>query len=161
CRVGVLELGMNHAGEIRDLARIAKPNVGVVTNVGYAHVEFFHNGIEGVAAAKRELIESLPADGVAVLNNDDPLVSRFLEVHSGRSVSFGFSEGADVRGEDLGEGHFRALGIDFETGLTGRHAVLNLLAAIAVAQVFGIAPERLREPVRSFTVGKMRGERLT
>ena len=55
---------------------------------------------------------------------------------------------------------FRALGVDYETGMTGRHAVLNLLAAIAVAQVFDIAPERLREPVRTFTAGKMRGERL-
>ncbi len=54
---------------------------------------------------------------------------------------------------------FRALGVDFETGLTGRHAVMNLLAAIAVSQVFEIAPERLREPVRTFAVGKMRGER--
>jgi UDP-N-acetylmuramoyl-tripeptide--D-alanyl-D-alanine ligase len=52
------------------------------------------------------------------------------------------------------------LGVDYETGLTGRHAVSNLLAAIAVAREFGIAPERLREPVRTFTVGKMRGERI-
>ena len=168
-RVAVLELGMNHAGEIRGLAAIARPDIGVVTNVGYAHVENF-DSIDGVAAAKRELIESLSEDGVAVLNADDERVARFRQWHSGRALTFGFSESADVRacGVDYGGAgtsarqmtRFRTLGVDFETALPGRHAVLNLLAAIAVARVFGIAPEKLVEPVRTFAVGKMRGERL-
>ena len=167
-RAAALEMGMNHAGEIRDLARIAKPNVGVVTNVGYAHVEFFQDGIEGVTRAKRELIEELPPDGVAVLNGDDPRVARFREFHPGRTITFGFSEEVDVCGADLQvcagprgpATHFRTLGVSFETPLQGRHAILNLLAAIAVAQVFNIPPNRLRDSVRTFTVGKMRGERL-
>ena len=162
CRAGVIEMGMNHAGEIRRLAAIAKPNIGVVTNVGYAHVEFF-GSIEGIAAAKRELIEGLPPDGVAVLNADDPRVSRFREVHPGRSVTFGFSERSDVRAENVEYGaagsRFRALGVDFESSMSGRHAVMNLLAAIAVAHVFKIAPERLRPAVANFNVGNMRGER--
>jgi UDP-N-acetylmuramoyl-tripeptide--D-alanyl-D-alanine ligase len=162
-RVAVLEIGMNHAGEIRELAAIARPEIGVVTNVGHAHVEFF-DSIEGVALAKRELIEALPADGVAVLNADDARVAGFRDVHSGRTVTFGLSEEADVRAENLQSGcdgtRFCVAGVDFETSLAGRHAVMNLLAAIAVARLFGIAPERQRDAVRTFTVGKMRGERL-
>jgi UDP-N-acetylmuramoyl-tripeptide--D-alanyl-D-alanine ligase len=163
CRAGVLEMGMNHAGEIRGLAAIARPEIGVVTNVGYAHVEFF-DSIEGVAAAKRELIEGLPRDGVAVLNADDARVLGFRGVHPGRSVTFGFSADADVRAEAVeyrADGtRFRVDCVDYQTGMVGRHAVMNLLAAIAVAREFGIAPGKLREPVRSFAVGKMRGERL-
>ncbi len=78
-------------------------------------------------------------------------------------MTFGFSDGADVRAEVLSEGaegsRFRALGVEYETGLPGRHAVMNLLAAVAVAREFGIAPERLRDAVAGFAVGKMRGER--
>jgi UDP-N-acetylmuramoyl-tripeptide--D-alanyl-D-alanine ligase len=163
CRLGVLEMGMNHAGEIRALAAMAKPEIGVVTNVGYAHVEFF-DSIEGVAAAKRELIEALPSAGVAVLNGDDPRVAAFRAAHVGRSVTFGFSESADVRAEAVdfrADGtRFCVGGVDYETGMVGRHAVMNLLAAIAVARLFDIAPERLREPVRTFAVGNMRGERV-
>jgi UDP-N-acetylmuramoyl-tripeptide--D-alanyl-D-alanine ligase len=79
-------------------------------------------------------------------------------------VTFGLSEAADVRGEiiasDSGLTSFRALGVKFETSLSGRHAVMNLLAAIAVAHVYGIQPATLRDAVYTFAVGKMRGERI-
>ncbi|HVN05573.1 MAG TPA: UDP-N-acetylmuramoyl-tripeptide--D-alanyl-D-alanine ligase [Bryobacteraceae bacterium] len=163
-RVGVIEMGMNHAGEIRALAAIAKPDIGVVTNVGYAHVEAF-DSIEGVALAKRELIEALdPESGIAVLNADDARVLRFREMHRGRTITFGFSEGADVRatGVVLGEDgtRFGVDGVEFHTALGGRHGVLNLLAGIAVARAFEIPAARLRDAVADFTIGKMRGERL-
>jgi len=162
-RAGVLELGMNHPGEIRALAAIARPSIGVVTNVGYAHMEFF-DSLDQVALAKRELIEALPPDGVAVLNADDPRVRRFRDVHPGPVVTFGFSSGADVRAEEVEPGpegtRFLAGGCRFETTQIGRPAVLNLLAALAVARVFGLPFERLREPVRSFLPLKMRGERF-
>jgi UDP-N-acetylmuramoyl-tripeptide--D-alanyl-D-alanine ligase len=161
-------MGMNHAGEIRELARIAKPQIGVVTNAGWAHSEYFENGgacgIEGVALAKRELIEELPATGIAVLNADDERVRKFRNVHPGRSILYGFAESAEVRAEDLrmcpDGAHFRCLGVDFETPLAGRHGVSNVLAAIAVARSLGIAPERLRDAVRTLSIGKMRGERF-
>jgi len=162
-RAAVVEMGMNHAGEIRALARIARPDIGVVTNVGYAHVEAF-GSIEGVALAKRELIEELPPQGVAVLNADDRLVAEFGKVHRGRVVTFGLAENADVRAENIEFGSdgvcFRCRGAQFESPLVGRHGLSNLLAGIAVAVVFGIAPERLRDAVRSLAPGKMRGERL-
>ncbi len=163
CAVAVLELGMNHAGEIRALAKIARPNVGVVTNVGYAHTEFF-DSIEGVALAKRELIEELPADGVAVLNADDSRVAAFRDVHSGTTVTFGFSDGAEVRGHSLellpDGSRFTVDGARFEIPLSGRHGAMNALAAIAVAGVYGIPPQRLVERARTLEAGKMRGERL-
>jgi UDP-N-acetylmuramoyl-tripeptide--D-alanyl-D-alanine ligase len=164
CRVAVLELGMNHAGEIRALAGIAKASIGVVTNVGWAHTENFADGIEGVARAKRELIEELPATGTAILNADDAYVRDFARVHPGRTILFGFAENAEVRAENVemlpGGARFRCLGVDFESPLIGRHGVSNVLAGIAAARALGIAPDGLRDAVRALAVGKMRGERL-
>jgi UDP-N-acetylmuramoyl-tripeptide--D-alanyl-D-alanine ligase len=163
-QVAVLELGMNHAGEIRALSHIAKPLIGVVTNVGWAHTENFEDGIEGVARAKRELIEELPSHGIAVLNADDPHVREFAKVHSGRSITFGFAEEAEVRAEHVEYSPtgatFESLGVSFESPLAGRHGVSNVLAGIAAARALDIAPEKLREPVRSLTPGRMRGERF-
>jgi len=162
-RVAVIEIGMNHAGEIRELAEIAKPQVGVVTNVGYAHIEFFES-VEGIAAAKRELIEALAPAGTAVLNADDPRVAAFASVHAGRSVSYGQSADAEIRAEDveysLDGVRFRVGDTRFASALTGRHSVSNILAGIAVAGIYGIPPDRLVDPVRKLTPGKMRGERF-
>jgi UDP-N-acetylmuramoyl-tripeptide--D-alanyl-D-alanine ligase len=161
--VAVLEMGMNHAGEIRELAKIAEPNVGVVTNVGFAHVEMFADGIEGIAATKRELIEELPADGVAVLNMDDERVRTFSERHPGRIITYGFSRGADVQATGLacaGEvSRFRVCGVPFETRLPGRHSVRNILSGLAVASIFGISPAELVEAVAALRPSGMRGER--
>jgi UDP-N-acetylmuramoyl-tripeptide--D-alanyl-D-alanine ligase len=162
-RIAVLEMGMNHAGEIRALAGIARPDVGVVTNVGWAHIESF-DSIEGIAAAKRELIESLPPDGTAVLNSDDARVAGFAKAHPGKVVMYGESERADVRAEDVKFSEdglaFRVGSTRFQSPLTGRHSVANLLAGIAVAGIYGITPDRLTERVRNFQPGKMRGERF-
>jgi UDP-N-acetylmuramoyl-tripeptide--D-alanyl-D-alanine ligase len=160
--VAVLEMGMNHAGEIRQLVSIAEPQHGVVTNVGYAHIENFAS-IDGIAAAKRELIEGLPADGVAILNADDALVAEFGASHSGRSLTYGFSPHAEIRAVNAeiaaDRGEFTVDGIRFHTALAGRHSVSNILAGIAVASVLGIQPTELVPAVANLTPGKMRGER--
>lgn len=159
----VLELAMNHAGEIRRLAELARPEIGVVTNVGHAHVGFFES-LDQVALAKRELIESLPPHGVAVLNADDERVAAFAQVHPGLVLTFGFSERADVRAEDVSFGaegsRFRVGNVWFECPLPGRHGVMNVLAALAVARLFGLPLERLRDAVRKLEAGGMRGRRL-
>lgn len=164
CKAAVLEMAMNHAGEIRQLAATAKPNLGVVTNVGYAHVEFF-DSIEGVARAKRELIEALPPDGTAVLNADDPRVAGFREAHPGRVITFGFAEGADIRAEETQRTangtRFRVAGADwFDTRLMGRHAIRNVLAGLAAARAFGYRPEDFRERIAELEPGAMRGRRF-
>jgi UDP-N-acetylmuramoyl-tripeptide--D-alanyl-D-alanine ligase len=162
--VGVLEMGMNHAGEIRDLAALAEPEIGVVTNVGYAHVEAF-DSIDGVAAAKRELIEALPENGVAVLNADDALVLAFRHSHRGRTVTYGFAEHADIRAVQVESGSaataFTVHGVRFKTPLAGRHSVSNVLAGLAVAHVLAIELSTLVEAVERLRPGKMRGEKST
>jgi UDP-N-acetylmuramoyl-tripeptide--D-alanyl-D-alanine ligase len=160
--IGVIELGMNHSGEIRELAAIAQPEIGVVTNVGFAHIETF-SSVEEIAAAKRELIESLPTSGTAVLNADDERVVAFRAVHAGRTLTYGFSREADVRASDVdmnAEGTaFTVRGVRFRTKLTGRHNVSNILAGLAVASVFEIAFEELVAAVAGLTPGEMRGQR--
>jgi len=159
-RFAVLEMGMNHAGEIRQLCHIARPQVGIVTNVGYAHIENF-DSIEGIAAAKRELIEALPASGLAILNYDDPRVREFS--YPGKRVRFGVGEGADLQGKLLNVGAdsmaFQVEEVVFQSQLTGRHSLSNLLAGLAVARELGTKLEHLRDAVASLRPAKMRGER--
>jgi len=148
--VAVLEMGMNHAGEIAALAKIAEPDWAVVSNVGMAHAEFFADGIEGIARAKYELVESLPAHGMAFLNGDDERVVAMAKgMGKKRTVLYGTSPGLAVRAVEIDE-----LGLEgtrFRVGvgvkgkvvkvhlrLMGRHNVLNALAAIAVGTESGI-----------------------
>jgi len=160
--VAVIELGMNHEGEIRELCKIARPKIGVVTTVGYAHMEYF-DSIEEVAAAKHELIDALPASGTAVLNADDPLVRAFS--FSGKTVTYGVDNLADIRAVDVeleaAGARFRVDDVHFQTALLGRHGIRNILAGIAVAGLYGILPAELKEAVAALRPGKMRGERLS
>jgi UDP-N-acetylmuramoyl-tripeptide--D-alanyl-D-alanine ligase len=161
-QVGVMELGMNHAGEIRALTAMAQPQVGVVTNVGHAHIEAFES-IDSIAAAKRELIEGLPEASTAVLNADDPRVRAFGAYAKDRVVTYGTVEEAHIRAEDLEitpeSAEFTCGGIRFHTALTGRHGVLNILAGLATAFVFNIDFEHVLDPVSRLIPAKMRGER--
>src|SRR5271165_4220301 len=138
--VAVIEMGMSHAGEIRALAKIAQPEVGVVTNVAAVHLEFF-DSLAGIARAKYELVESLPANGTAVLNADDEYVSQFGRDFRGKVVTYGIRAKAAVRAENVRlqgtEGSaFDVVTIDSRhpagLQLVGEHNILNALAAVAV-----------------------------
>jgi UDP-N-acetylmuramoyl-tripeptide--D-alanyl-D-alanine ligase len=143
--VAVLEMGMNDVGDIRRLARLAEPRMGVVTNVQPSHLERLGT-IERIAEAKSELVQELPSDGVAVLNADDQRVRSMAEQAASRVVAYGLSPNADVSGRDvrsLGlEGiEFTAVYADQEltarAALPGAHFVHAALAAIAVALELG------------------------
>ncbi len=139
--VAVLEMGMNHPGEIATLCRIAEPDWGVVSNVAAVHLEYFPDGLDGIARAKRELVEALPAEGLAFLNGDDERVAKFGEGRGERAVLYGTQPGCAVRAvalEELGLAgtQFAVLAGASQHAvhlrLLGRHNVLNALAAISV-----------------------------
>ncbi len=163
----VLEMGMNHAGEIRRLAGIARPDVGVVTNVSAAHVGYF-DSVEGVAAAKRELIEELGPGATAVLNADDERVRAFASVRQGPSLTFGFANDADFRIDAAEAGPsgstFRlhrkgrpGPGPSFATSLLGLHNVLNVAAALTASAALGLEPRELRAAAAALEPAEMRG----
>jgi UDP-N-acetylmuramoyl-tripeptide--D-alanyl-D-alanine ligase len=167
--LAVVELGMNHAGEIRALAALAGPNVGIVTCVAPVHLGFF-NSVADIARAKYELIQSLPATGTAVLNADDEYVSRFGRDFSGRVVTFGINHPADVRADAIQENgfdgsHFDVVAEDRRARATlrliGRHNVYNALGAIAVATVSGLTLEEAVSGLALLTPADKRGQVLT
>src|SRR5206468_2632824 len=98
--MAVIEMGMNHAGEITALAKIARPDAGVVTCVAPVHLEFFASVCE-IARAKFELIQGIHAGGLAVLNADDSYVAQFGRDFHGTVVTYGISHPADVRAENI------------------------------------------------------------
>ena len=165
----VIELGMNHLGEIAALARIGAPDWGVVTNVGTAHIENFSEGQAGIARAKYELIAALPSNGVAFLNCSDPFVSQFGRDFPGKVVYFGAGPCADpqilTQREDSDGLHvdFRAGGRDgrFTLRLLGAHNGANALAGLAVALEAGVGLESAVRALEALTPGDKRGETFT
>jgi UDP-N-acetylmuramoyl-tripeptide--D-alanyl-D-alanine ligase len=142
----VLEMGMRGPHEIARLCDVGRPTVGVVTNVGYSHTERL-GGIDGVAAAKRELVEAIPPDGTAVLNADDERVAAMASHSRGRIVRYGTAAGADVRIVDvrvdaLARPRFSVVtpwgDADVQLSVAGAHMASNAAAALAVAGVLGV-----------------------
>lgn len=149
----VFELGANHAGEIAELATWARPGMGLVTQAGRAHLEGF-GSLEGVARAKGELLAALPADGVAIINADDPFAAYWEGQTQARVIRFGFSSAADVHTDPLqcqmridDAGARQLFQWVTPTGeaaaalrFLGRHNLRNALAAAAVGEALGLSP---------------------
>jgi UDP-N-acetylmuramoyl-tripeptide--D-alanyl-D-alanine ligase len=164
--VAVIEMGMSHAGEIRALAKIAQPEIGVVTNVAPVHLQFFES-IAGIARAKYELIESLPANGTAVLNADDEYVSQFGRDFRGKVVLYGTLPASTVRAENIQPKGADGSEFDVVIGnsrarvqlpLVGSHNVLNALAAVAVGIERGLKLSEAAEALATLAPPDKRGQ---
>jgi UDP-N-acetylmuramoyl-tripeptide--D-alanyl-D-alanine ligase len=164
--IAVIEMGMSHAGEITALAKLAQPDCGVVTMVAPVHLEFFES-IAAIARAKYELIESLPAGGIAVLNADDAYVSQFGRDFHGKVVIFGLQKLADVRAENIEA--LRPVGSVFDIvcdgqreratlPLLGEHSIYNSLAAVAVGLQYGVSLKAAAESLAGLSAGDKRGQ---
>jgi UDP-N-acetylmuramoyl-tripeptide--D-alanyl-D-alanine ligase len=165
--VAIIEMGMNHAGEIAALAKIAEPDWAVVSNVGPVHLEFFPDGIAGIALAKYELIEALPANGIAVLNFDDNYVASFGRGLRDRTIFYGTNEGAEVRAVDIAEAGTEGMVFTVEAygdrasvqlPMLGRHNVPNALAGIATGLKSGMSLAACAAALGDLRAGDKRGE---
>ncbi len=149
----VSEMGARGLGHIAYLAEIMKPSVGLVLNVGVAHLGEFGSQ-EGIAAAKGELVEALPSDGVAVLNADDPRVAAMAARTTARVMTFGRSEGSDMRLSGVGlddQGHttlrleHHGAVRDLVLGYVGEHQAMNAAAAAAGAIGLGLSMDAVAD----------------
>lgn len=168
--IAVIEMGMNHAGEIAALAKIAEPDWAVVSNVAPVHLEHFADGLAGIANAKYELVSSLKNDGIAFLNADDLHVSTFGTRRGVAARYFGLHAAhIDVRAADvLSQGangmnftvHARGGNYPAHIALLGEHNVYNALAAIAVGLESGIPIDVCVDALRGLHTSDKRGEQV-
>ena len=145
-RRAVLEMGMYYLGDIAVLARLAQPDIGVITNVGPVHLERA-GSMERIAQAKAELVEALPADGVAILNRDDPLVMEMAVRSAARVFTYGLDSRADLWADEvISEGqdgirfvlHYAGEHLHIKVPTLGRHSVHTALRAAAVGLIEGL-----------------------
>jgi UDP-N-acetylmuramoyl-tripeptide--D-alanyl-D-alanine ligase len=165
----VLEMGMSRRYELKELASIARPDVGVVTRVAPAHLEFFES-VDEIALAKRELVEGLNGhESTAVLNADDPRVAAFGAFAPGRVLTYGIEQPAFFSAEQIEDRGALGSAFDYvspegrvrlELAVPGRHAISNALAALAAASVWGIGAAEAQRVFRSLRAPSMRGELL-
>jgi UDP-N-acetylmuramoyl-tripeptide--D-alanyl-D-alanine ligase len=150
----VLELAARKEGDIHYLCTIAQPTIGVLLNIGSAHLEFF-GSVEGVAKAKGELLEYLDESLTALINADDRVVCQEVLRTKGRLLTFGFQSESKFRGEGLildqeGCGHFLLRTHSIDLKIPGKHNAYNALAAAAIGDVLGVEPEAVCRALSEF-----------
>lgn len=162
-RYAVVEMGTSSPGEIAHLALIARPRIGVITNVAPTHLEGLGN-IKGVAIEKGRLIEAVPPGGTAVVNADNHWCREIAGRSPARVITFGIEEDADVRATDIrtaaAHTRFEAAGRQFVLPAIGRHNVYNALAAITVALELGLDLDLIQDRLSSFKLPPMRMQRI-
>ncbi len=152
----VLEMGANHPGEIARLTKICRPDIGMITNIGPAHLEGF-SSLDGVAAAKAELLDHMAADGTAVLNADDPRVISLKDKAPGNVLLYGVSEDADIRATIIEENGLRTSfrlslpkkEICITLKIPGSFMVANALAAASSGYLAGVSPEAIKSALEN------------
>lgn len=153
----VLELGMNHPGEIRRLSEICMPDIGVITNIGPAHLEKL-GSLKGVMDAKAELLENIKPNGTVVLNADDPNLSDLCRRTSKKVLRFGFSEDADIRAISVKKKRFGTSFIlsmptetlDIDLKIPGAFMISNALAAASAAYLLGLKAQDIKAGLEEF-----------
>ena len=156
--VAVLEMGMNHSGEMEYLSSIARPDLAIITNIGTMHIE--HLGTrEGILQAKLEIMRGMPDDGAGVFNGDEPLLWNIRAIGKHKKYYYGIENHAcDVTATDIVELDdgvrfvVHGFGQQFElfVPMLGRHAVYNALAATTVGLLLGVKPEQIQARFSSF-----------
>ena len=157
-QVAVLEMGMNHFGEVEYLTGIAKPDVAVITNIGTAHIEYLGSR-EGILKAKLEIMQGVPGSGFGVFNGDEPLLWDVRHDGKHKKYYFGIENPAcDVIASDVQEYEdgmrfmVHGLGHLFELFVptVGHHSVYNALAATTAALLLGVKPEQIQARLAAF-----------
>ena len=159
--VVVSEMGMNHKGEIAQIAGLMRPDIGVYTNIGPVHIEFFGT-VEKIAEAKRELLENLREGGTVIVNVDNEHVVRISRDYAGPKVTYGIDHDAEFRATNIRErgllgSRFTVKDHEFDLALPGRHNLENLLAAIATARTLGISWDGIARGVANVKPAYHRG----
>ncbi len=156
----VLEMGMSHFGEISYLSNIAKPHVGIITNIGHSHIENLGSR-EGILNAKLELLDGMEKDGTLILNGDDPLLFGRKDQLPCKTMYFGVENpqcdllASDIQGQEK-QVSFRCEGQEYIIHTPGVHNVYNALAAIACGKLMGMEPESIRTGIALYRPYQMR-----